>query len=34
MKKAKIHGAIIQLKNPPTSQYVSQDQLFTRRYGT
>src|SRR6267142_353302 len=31
---ARIHGAIIQLKKPPTSQYVSQAQPFTLRNGT
>src|SRR5579872_416582 len=29
--KAKIHGAMIQLKKPPASQKVSQDQRFTPR---
>ena len=27
-------GRMIQLKNPPTSQYVSHAQPFTPRYGT
>ena len=31
---ARIHGTMIQLKNPPTSQYVSHAQLFTLRNGT
>jgi len=32
--EARIHGTKIQLKNPPTNQYVSQAQLFTLRNGT
>src|SRR6185312_23836 len=31
IKKARIHGAMIQLKKPPASQKVSHDQRFTPR---
>ena len=31
--RANAHGAMIQLKTPPTSQYDSHDHPLTRRYG-
>jgi len=32
--EARTHGAMIQLKNPPTSQYTSHAHFLTPRYGT